>query len=107
MSSEDTFPNFEPFARRVLRRRPDAIDRLKEILDESGMTMETIRAEALCARIREIERISALIVAAERRRNKTLREIERYRKGLGAALRKAIDKADAEATPLRVVKQAG
>jgi hypothetical protein len=53
----------------------------------------------LVVKLDEIERIDRMIASSEARRNNALREIDRHRATLGAALRAAVDEAeDAEFT---------
>jgi hypothetical protein len=58
-------------------------------------------AYGLAAGISEIERIDHMTMQAEKRRDRVLHEIERYRAGFGKALRSAIeDIVDAEFEPV-------
>jgi hypothetical protein len=56
-----------------------------------GFDMEMARALTFTDNIELFARLDALIASAEIRRNNALREIERYRSGLGASLRRAGD----------------
>ena len=51
-------------------------------------------AEALSSKIDTFERIDRTVASAEARRNNALREIDRHRSTLGAAVRQAIDKVE-------------
>jgi hypothetical protein len=67
------------------------------ILAKAGLTMDAMMAQTLARNIDGVERIDRLVASAEARRNVALREIDRHRAALGAALRQAADEApDAE-----------
>jgi hypothetical protein len=69
----------------------------EEMLKKAGFTMDEVMAEALAEVIDSFERIDRMIASAEARRNNALREIDRHREALGAAMRRAVDEAqDAE-----------
>jgi hypothetical protein len=77
----------------------DAIFRgaFKIILKKAGLTMGEVMAEAFAAVIDPFERIDRLLASAEARRNNALREIDRHREGLGAAVRRGVEEVqDAE-----------
>ena len=66
-------------------------------LARAGMTMDEVTAEILARKLDEVERIDRMVAGAEARRNVALREIDRHRATLGAALRQAADEVlDAE-----------
>ena len=72
-------------------------DEFEEILKNSGFTMDEVMAEAFAAVIDPFERIDRLLASAEARRNNALREIDRHREALGAAVRRGVDEVqDAE-----------
>jgi hypothetical protein len=76
---------------------PDAVAEVDAALARGGRTIDEVMAEALAFKIDEIERIDRMVAGAEARRNVALREIDRHRATLGAALRKAADEVlDAE-----------
>jgi hypothetical protein len=59
--------------------------------------MDAVMAQTLALKIDEFDRIGRMIAGAEARRNIALREIDRHRATLGAALRQAAAEAlDAE-----------
>ena len=59
--------------------------------------MEDVMAETLEGKIDLFERFDRLLASSEARHNNALREIERHRAALGAAMRHAIDEIqDAE-----------
>ena len=69
----------------------------EEILKNSGFTMDEVMAEAFAAVIDPFERIDRPLASAEARRNNALREIDRHREALGAAVRRGVDEVqDAE-----------
>jgi hypothetical protein len=51
-------------------------------------------AETLALKIDEVERIDRMAASAEARRNVALREIDRHRSVLGAALRQAVEEVE-------------
>ena len=66
-------------------------------LEKAQLTIEDVMAETLESKIDTFERIDRLLASAEARRNNALREIDRHREALGAAMRQAVDEAqDAE-----------
>jgi hypothetical protein len=76
---------------------PDAVAKVDATLARAGMTMEEVTAEILARKLDEVERIDRMVAGAEARRNMALREIDRHRATLGAALRQAADEVlDAE-----------
>ncbi|MGA8586045.1 MAG: hypothetical protein WB715_19820, partial [Roseiarcus sp.] len=66
-------------------------DEFDEMLKKAGFTMEEVIAEAFAAVIDPFERIDRLLASAEARRNNALREIDRHREALGAAVRRGVD----------------
>jgi hypothetical protein len=63
----------------------------EEMLKNSGFTMDEVMAEAFAAVIDPFERIDRLLASAEARRNNALREIDRHREALGAAMRRGVE----------------
>jgi hypothetical protein len=67
----------------------------------ASLTMDAVMAQTLALKIDEVERIDRMVASAEARRNIALREIDRHRATLGAALRHAADEVlDAEFTEI-------
>jgi hypothetical protein len=78
---------------------PDSRKKVEQSLAAAGFSMDVVAAAALSKKLDEFERIDVMITRAEARRNNALREIDRHRATLGAALRAAVDDAeDAEFT---------
>jgi hypothetical protein len=78
---------------------PDSRKKVEQSLAAAGFSMEVVAAAALSKNLDEFERVDRMIASAEARRNNALREIDRHRATLGAALRAAVDEAeDAEFT---------
>jgi hypothetical protein len=73
-----------------LRREPDAVTLVDELLADAGRTMDSFMTQVLRDRIDEIERIDRLTAIAETRRNAALREIDRRRAVLGETLRRSV-----------------
>jgi hypothetical protein len=78
-------------------RKPRAVATVDAALAAAGLTMDAVMAQTLALKIDEIDRIGRMIAGAEARRNIALREIDKHRATLGAALRQAADEVqDAE-----------
>jgi hypothetical protein len=77
-----------------IKHEPHALARVDEILASAELTMEDVRAHALLLRLETVERFDRLITSVEERRNRVLREIERYRSLLAHSLRPASIEAD-------------
>src|SRR5260370_20062246 len=58
------------------------------VLEKAQLTIE---AETLDQKIDSFERLNRMLASAEARRNNALREIDRHREALGAAMRHAVD----------------
>ena len=56
--------------------------------------MEHVMAEALSSKIETFERVDRMLASAEARRNNALREIDRHRSALGAAVRQSIEEVE-------------
>ena len=61
------------------------------MLKKAQLSIEDVMAEALESKIETAERVDRMLASTEARRNNALREIDRHREGLGAAMRRAID----------------
>ncbi len=78
-------------------RAPDAVADVDAALAGGGKTIDEVTAEIFALKIDEIERIDRMVAGAEARRNVDLREIDRHRATLGAAVRQRADEVlDAE-----------
>jgi hypothetical protein len=82
-------------------REPDAIEHVEAALAKAGFTMDTVMALTLSQRLRKVERIERMIMAAEMRRNATLQEIRRHRAPFSERVRRTV--ADAELASLKLV----
>jgi len=81
------------------RRDPGALKEVGGLLSSAGLTIDAVMAFTLCRSLDKIEGIDRLLASAEARRNNALREVDRHRVALGAALRVAVeDVEDAEFT---------
>jgi hypothetical protein len=67
---------------------------VKQVLASAGLSMDAAIAQTLALKIGDIERIDRLVMAAEARRDATLREIERHRATLGQALRRETEQVE-------------
>jgi hypothetical protein len=77
-----------------VRREPDAVILIDELLTDAGMSMDHFMAEALEEKLGDIERIDRLTAIAESRRNACLHEIDRRRAALGQTLRRSIQEIE-------------
>jgi hypothetical protein len=81
-----------------VRREPDAVTLVDELLTAGGKSLDTLTADALAGRYAEkldyIERIDRLATIAENRRNASLREIDRRRAVLGETLRQSLHEVE-------------
>ena len=68
-----------------------ARDEVAAHLRNAQLSIEDVVAEAMESKIDTFERIDRMLASAEARRNNALREIDRHREALGAAMRLAID----------------
>jgi hypothetical protein len=62
-----------------------------EMLKKAGLTIDDVMADAFAQLIDSFERFDRMLASAEARRNNALREIDRHRAALGAAVRQVID----------------
>jgi len=60
-------------------------------LEKAQLSIEDVMAKALESKIDSFERFDRMLASAEARRNNALREIDRHREALGAAMRQAVD----------------
>ena len=77
-----------------VRREPDAVNLVGELLTDAGVSMDGLMADALAGKLDYIERIDRLISIAESRRNASLHEIERRRAVLGETLRRSVQEIE-------------
>lgn len=60
-------------------------------IQKAQLSIEDVTADALESKIDTFERVDRMLASAEARRNNALREIDRHREALGAAMRHAIN----------------
>jgi hypothetical protein len=77
-----------------VRREPDAVTQVHELLTDVGVSMDGLMANALAEKLDDIERIDRLTTIAESRRNASLHEIERRRAVLGETLRRSVQEIE-------------
>jgi hypothetical protein len=77
-----------------VRREPDAVTLIHELLTGAGESMDGFMADALSEKLDDIERIDRLITIAEGRRNASLREIDRRRPVLSETLRRSVQEIE-------------
>jgi hypothetical protein len=84
----------EEFAAEWASGNADRRREFDEMLRKANFTVGEVMAEAFAEIIDSFERIDRMLASAEARRNNALREIDRHREALGAAMRRAIDEAE-------------
>jgi hypothetical protein len=77
-----------------VRRDPDTVMMINELLTDAGVSMDAFMADALAEKLDNIERIDRLAGIAEDRRNDGLNEIERRRAAFGATLRQSVQEIE-------------
>ena len=77
-----------------VRREPDAVKVIDQLLTDAGESMDTLMADALAEKLDDIERIDRLTSIAESRRNASLHEIDRRRAVLGETLRRSVQEIE-------------
>jgi hypothetical protein len=77
-----------------VRREPNAVSLVDELLSNASMSIDTLTVDALGDEIDYIERIDRLTTIAESRRNASLHEIDRHRATLGEALRRSVQEIE-------------
>ena len=69
-----------------VRRIPDAVKRVDQLLDQAGLSMDAVNAQTLAENIEGMERIERMLAGLEARRNVILREIDRRRESFARPL---------------------
>ena len=77
-----------------VRREPDAVTLIDQLLTGAGKSMDGLTADALAEHLDDIERIDRLTTIAESRRNASLHEIDRRRAVLGETLRRSVQEIE-------------
>ena len=83
-------------AQDYMRGKPSANKLIQKLLAEAGSSIDDLMVEALAKELDNIEQIDRLTTLAETRRNRMLREIDRRRVALGAALRRQLQEVEGE-----------
>ena len=78
-------------ASRWLVEDESALAEVQAILGARGLDMNSIMAQALSDKLKQIEKFDQMIASADARRNKVLSEIERRRESVARRLRTATD----------------
>jgi len=63
-------------------------------LNAAGLALDEVTAKTVECNLDSFERLDRMLASAEARRNNALREIDRHRDALGAAIRSSIDEAE-------------
>jgi hypothetical protein len=78
-------------------REEDALNEVQDLLETSGLTMDSIMSQTLSKKMDDVERIDRMLASAEARRHIVLREVDRHRAAVAARLQTAAkDIEDAE-----------
>jgi hypothetical protein len=77
---------------------PAATQRVNQLLESIGVTMDDVVTQAVAQELDKIERFNRLIAGAEWRRNALLREIDRRRASFAQKLRSEVHKIEAAET---------
>jgi hypothetical protein len=77
-----------------VRREPNAVTLVEELLSSAGTSIEALTINLLYAKFEYIERIDRLTTIAESRRNASLREIDRRHALLGEKLRQSVQEIE-------------
>lgn len=88
----------EELAERWRAQDPDAHKKVAALLEEAGLSMAEVMAEALSIKIADITAIDSLIFAAEERRNAALRELDRRRESFAQSARRFTHEIEATET---------
>ena len=75
--------------------------KLDAILTRAGLTIDEVTARTLESKLDSFERLDRMLASAEARRNNALREIDRHREALGAAVRQADRRSRRRRVPRR------
>jgi hypothetical protein len=86
-------------ARRWFAGDAEAAQIVNSAFAAAGLTADTVTALTVSERIDEIERIELMTMAAERRRDGMLRELERRRESLAAKLKRVLHAVEAPSDP--------
>jgi hypothetical protein len=71
---------------------PEDKKRVLSLLDEAGLDLQSIEAEAFRLAMPDIEKVDRLLAATEARRDKALRSIDWYRECFGEKIRQSTDR---------------
>ena len=91
--------NHYVIARRWFAGDAEAAQIVNSAFAAAGLTADTVTALTVSERIDEIERIELMTMAAERRRDGMLRELERRRESLAAKLQRVLHAVEAPSDP--------
>jgi hypothetical protein len=81
----------QQLASRWLVKNENALAEVEGILNARGLDTNSIMAQALSDKLKQIEQVDRMIAGADGRRNKVLTEIERRRESVARRLRMATD----------------
>jgi hypothetical protein len=78
-------------SKRWLARDPEAVAMVESLLAAAGLSLDSVLAQTLSAKMDDVDRIERMTMAAEGRRNAALHEIDRYRATLAQPARPGRD----------------
>lgn len=90
----DIIGKVDRFAEEWASGKASARKDFAEMLNKAGLTMDDVMAEAGASEINSLERFDRRLASAEAGRNNALREIDRHRSALGAAVRQVVDEVE-------------
>jgi hypothetical protein len=73
---------------------PKVLERVREVLEATGMNAEVLSARSLARRIEHVERIDRMAATAEMRRRSALQELRTHRREFAAAMRAVNEKIE-------------
>ena len=97
----------EALVSRWARSDPRALKEVEDLLTQAGLGPDAIATGTFISHLTDFERIERMIVQAEGRRDRALRDIEHRRDGLARRLREAAEAIDAEFSELPAPGEGG
>jgi hypothetical protein len=91
-----TEPEARALAQHFVAGDASATEEVEKILASIGLSLDAVTANTMTIRLREFDAIERLIASAEARRHAALRELERRRAALAAALPRDEEVVDAD-----------
>lgn len=93
-------------AREYMLKQARALGKVAQLLNQAGLNLDSVRAEAFAKRMQEIGRLDQLARQAETYRDKLLRDIERRRAAAAERFRRGLQQTRPTLVPQQQEKQA-